>query len=138
MLDFLWISYVISLALSFAVLLWHFKRVSAQLRSRRLSVLNNNLAKVDLYWMSSQDEFAPRAEGSLEKDRLHAERSIFVLGAVALAGPLGFVLVLITVLSLNFLARSRRQQAVFNSDLALREDLEHERVLSLVKELESV
>ena len=99
-----------------------------------MRTLNENLGQVGLYWVSAHDDFAPLEANSIARDRARSLRNSLLVGLLGFAGVLGLILLVVVVVSLNFIAKSRRQVAVFRSELATRANLPRERVESLVQE----
>lgn len=105
-------------------------------KSKNLQTLNLNLQKIGLLWSLRNDEFVSQEKTSINKDRGAARRSILMMTALfSLLSVLGFICNLIMLLSLGFLARSRREIEVLSSQLSMNPNLAPSEVRQQVREL---
>lgn len=109
-----------------------------KLFSNALKNLNVNLEKVGLYWSNSSADFLPLSLNSVQTDASKTLKNTFLLGALGLASVPGFLLLVITVLSIHLLARSRKERATFNSALVQNSDLSRSEVENLINEFNQI
>jgi len=121
-----------SFFLSMIVVGFNFYFTYQRLQSDQLKILNENLAKTNLFWSNSHGDFSPLTSGAVENDRIKTLRNTALMGLLGLGSLPGFVFLLIIVLSLNILARSRKEVATFDSALAKDRNLERGEVESML------
>lgn len=127
-----------SLIISIFVVSFNYRLTSKRLKSESLKTLNLNLAKVDLYWSNSLANFAPLTPDAIENDAAKTLRNTLLMGLLGLASLIGLIFLIILVLSLHFLARSRKEIAAFRSPLATDKNLGANEVQSLVNEFSQI
>ncbi|MNK01248.1 hypothetical protein D3C87_190430 [compost metagenome] len=116
----------------------NFHLTRKKLSSKKLSTLNANLEKVELFWSSSLDDFSPLTSEALEKDTKATLRNSLLIGLLGLGSIPGFLLLLALVLSLHMLARSRKEVATFRSPLSTDTNLSKQDVETLVSQLSQI
>jgi hypothetical protein len=93
--------------------------VSRRRRSPEFLLLGKNLRQLNLYWSESTDQILPWSEEALETERKASRKSIILMGGLlSLFSWIGFVLILILMVSYRFLARSRLEKTILSSSLA--------------------
>jgi hypothetical protein len=127
-----------SFVLSLIVTGFNFYTTRKRLHSQRLTTLNFNLAKVDMYWSNSTANFAPLTANAVETDAAKTLRNTLLMGLLGLASLVGLLLLLTVVISLHYLVRSRREVATFRSALATDKNLGQDEVEKLVAELAQI
>jgi hypothetical protein len=127
-----------SLIISIFVVSFNYHLTRKRLNSERLKTLNSNLAKVDMYWSNSLANFAPLTADAVETDAAKTLRNSLLMGLLGLASLIGLVFLIILVLSLHFLARSRKELATFRSLLATGKNLSPSEVQNLVNEFAQI
>ncbi|QDK38172.1 hypothetical protein [Bdellovibrio sp. NC01] len=125
------------LSLSAIVVSINFYLTRKQLQSRSLQILNQNLVKIDLFWSNSNADFNTLTENAIQLDARKTLRNTLLVGFLGIASVPGFLLLTAVVLSVRFLARSRKEVATFRSELAER-DLSKDEVERLVSELRHI
>jgi hypothetical protein len=130
------VSYVIGWipsAVTTGLQIWfHRKKV----KSLAYQQLQNNLKKIDLMWSESTSDIEPFIEGKEEEALKSYEKSILLMGALfLLLSWLGFFFNLAVLLSVHFLAVSRREQKIFSSSLSIK-DVDKMEVALILKETE--
>ena len=123
-----------SLIISLFVVSFNYHLTRKRLQSERLKTLNLNLAKIDMYWSNSLANFAPLTPDAVENDAAKTLRNTLLMGLLGLASIVGLIFLLILVISLHFLARSRKELATFRSSLATDKNLSVRDVQTLVSE----
>lgn len=104
--------------------------------ARPAVTLNSNLKKIGLFWSEHHDRIETWEEGIEERDWQASARSFGLLGAMLSALSWGgFVLLLILIVSIRALARSRLEKNLFSSPLARESSLSPERVREIVDPL---
>jgi hypothetical protein len=124
--------WVTSLIISIFVVSFNYHLTRQRLKSERLKTLNSNLAKVDLYWSNSLTADA------IENDATKTLRNTLLMGLLGLASLIGLIFLIILVLSLHFLARSRKEIATFRSHLATDKNLTASEVQNFVNEFAQI
>ncbi len=123
MVEILGLVYVSSFILSISVLSWHYYSTQKNFSSTKLTILNENLARVGLFWSNATADFADLKENCYAQDRQKVNQSILLIGILALGSLPGFLLLTTVVFSLHFFARSRKEKSVFASPLSTEKDL---------------
>jgi hypothetical protein len=121
--------------LSMTVVSINFFLTRRQLQSPQLKTLNLNLQKIGLFWSNTNADFSAIAEDAIEKDAKKTLRNSLLIGFLGLASIPGFLLLTAVVISVRFLARSRKEVATFRSALTSDAALEKSDVENLVNEL---
>ena len=127
-----------SLFISLFVVSFNYYFTRKRLKSERLQTLNFNLNKVDMFWSNSLADFAPLTPDAIANDAAKTLRNTLLMGLLGLASLLGLVFLIILVISLHFLARSRKEIATFRSPLATNKDLDQNEITQLVNELKQI
>jgi hypothetical protein len=109
-----------------------------KLTSQSLSNLNTNLKKIHLFWSNSSSDFTPLTEGAVEADAKKALRTSLLVGFLGVASVVGFILLFLVVISVHFLARSRKERATFRSALTDDTSLSAQEVEALVQDLRGI
>lgn len=123
------------LSLSIIIVSINYHLTRKQLQSRSLEVLNHNLSKVGLFWSNSNADFTPLTENAVQLDAKKTLRNTLLVGLLGIASIPGLLLLTAVVLSVRFLARSRKEVATFRSDLVETEDLPVEEVEKIISDL---
>jgi hypothetical protein len=98
--------------------------------------LEANLKKADLYWSYDEDKIVTWSESRVKEDAAKGNRGFAIAGALISAlSWAGVLFILVIIVSEHYLARSRREKALFASPLALRENLNRSEVEGLVGDL---
>lgn len=137
MIEILLTIYIGSMLLSFLLLAWHYLSTQRQLRAPALANLNKNLSAIGLYWSHSGGNFASADEGSVSEDHRKALRNILWLSLLGFASLPGFLLLAAVIFSVRYLAKSRLEEAVMASPLALQVNLDPLETERLARELKS-
>lgn len=124
--------------LSMIVVAINFNWTRKKLQSRKLKNLNTNLEKVGLYWSNSQGTFATLTPEAIDADARKTQRVNLFMAFLGLWSVIGFLLLLIVVVSVHMVARSRKEIATFQSALAVDTDLARAQVEDLVRALGDV
>ena len=96
-----------------------------------------NLAKAGLYWSDSADAIIALAPTSAIDERNRSKKAIGTTGLIlSLLSWLGVFFLLIIMLSERFLARSRRELKLFNSELVHAPDLDATQVRRAIQDLD--
>lgn len=127
-----------SFLLSVLVVGMNFYVTRERLQSERLKILNFNLSKIDTFWSSSLANFSSLAPGAIENDANKTLRNTLFMGFLGLGSLPGFIFLVILVLSLHILARSRKEIATFRSVLAIDKTLDRSEVETLKVELDQI
>lgn len=130
--------WLVSLVISIFVVSFNYQLTRKRLKSERLATLNTNLAKVEMYWSNSLADFAPLTEDAIETDAKKTLRNTLMMGLLGLASLIGLIFLIILVLSLHFLARSRKETATFRSPLATDKNLSPSEVKNFVNEFTQI
>ena len=130
--------WVVCFFLSIMVLGINFHLMRKRLGSEKLKNLNMNLKKINMYWSNTAEDFLPLDSDSINKDEEKTLRNALFMGFFALGSLPGFILLFILILSIHFLAPSRKTVATFNSALAQKNALSQEEVQNLVKQLSQI
>lgn len=110
-------------------------RIQKQYRSHGLTTLNNNLARVGLFWSNRNANFLALAEGSPEEDHRSVKKSFLLMTTIlSLLSVFGFILLILMM----FTGRPRREKRTFQSDLAQKSSLSLVEVETLVAELKNI
>jgi hypothetical protein len=126
------------LILSTFVVSFNYHLTRKRLKSERLKTLNLNLGKVDMYWSNSLANFAPLTEDAIAMDASKTLRNTLLMGLLGLASLIGLIFLITMVLSLHFLARTRKEIATFRSPLATDKNLNPSEVQNLVNEFAQI
>lgn len=130
--------WLVSLIISIFVVSFNYQLTRKRLKSERLRTLNFNLAKVEMYWSNSLANFAPLTADAIEIDAKKTLRNTLMMGLLGLASLIGLIFLVILVLSLHFLARSRKEIGTFRSRLATDKNLSQNEVQNLVNEFSQI
>lgn len=110
-------------------------------RSPGLRILNHNLLKVNRYWSHEQGrirEVPPEADqrGLLKRDYQKSTRSAFLFGTLLIfLSWAGLVLFAIYFISIHWLAKSRLEIRIFESELVKNPNLDQKEVLGFLVEI---
>lgn len=128
------IAYVVGWIPSAAVTGIHFYLHRKKVRSGPYRQMQNNLRKVNLVWRESRADLEPFAEGKEERDLALYEKNLLLMGTFFLfLSWAGFVFNLIILVSMHWLAISRKEQKIFASPLINR-DLSATDIETILKE----
>ena len=98
--------------------------------------LNENLKSVLLYWSDREDRLKSFTEEEERADRKQGAISLIATSAgLSFLSWAGFFFILILMLSYRYLARSRLEKRLFESELANEKRLPPLRVAALVSEI---
>jgi hypothetical protein len=125
------VGFIISVSLTFVY--------QALRRRRRKSVVNfnlqNNLRKAGLFWSEDQDKVIEWNQAQTEAELDSSERSHLIVGLLlSFLSWVGFFFLFILMISDRYLTRSRKEKALFASELALDPDLNVETVRALAND----
>jgi hypothetical protein len=126
-----------SFALSIPITALNVRYAYKLARSAKYAMLNQNLAKIGLYWSLSSESFKSVSEGSALKDEQSAARSYLFMGALGLLSAFGLLFLIILTLSLQFLVKNRLTRRVFHSALTSDTSLSAEEITKLVANLKA-
>lgn len=105
-------------------------------RSTSFMTTQTNLRKADLYWSDNEDKIVEWNETREKEDADRGNRGFAIAGALISAlSWAGVLFITIIIVSEHFLARSRRERALFASPIGARDNLSRGEVESLVGEL---
>jgi len=107
-------------------------------KSRRQQLLNihENLKQIDLAWSNNEANIKPAANVDFFKENYREKKWFLLAGAVlSMASWLGFFLLVVLILSLEFLAKPRIERALFESDIAKNKLLPPDVVRMLVENI---
>jgi hypothetical protein len=127
-----------SFVLSMFIVSFNYHLTRKRLNSESLKTLNFNLGKVDMYWSNSLANFAPLTQDAVEHDAAKTLRNTLYMGFLGLASLLGLVLLSVIVVSLHYLARSRKEIATFRGPLATNKNLSQSEVENFVREFNQI
>lgn len=127
-----------ALALSLVVSGFNIYIVNKHLNSTKLKTLNKNLEKINLHWSYANSNFAPLSDGQIEADKKRSLRQAMGITLLGLLSIPGFLILLVAVASMHFLAKTRIEKAVLSSELAWDEALTKETVEIRVQEINSI
>ena len=126
--------YVTCLVLSGAIIFWHLSHLRRQLNSSGFQTLNQNLAKLGLFWSHSAGSLEKLSVLSIEEDRQKTLKSAMLLGLLGFASLPGFLLLLAVVLSLRYSSSSRKENKLLQGPLALEPNLAPEDIEPLIRQ----
>ena len=112
------------------------------LRSRRrqstpANTLQMNLKKADLFWSDSRDSVVSWDKAANDAETKKSQKAIGLTGTMlSLLSWVGFLFLMIIMLSERFFARSRRERRLFSSELAKNSSLSSTQVLAELDRLE--
>lgn len=113
------------------VFLWTRHRARPQMK-----LLNANLAKADLYWSERQDRLLPLFPNTDTDDHQTARRSlVWTSLGLSFLSWIGFLFILILMVSYRFLARSRTEKLLTESMLTSQTNLSRDEVSRLMENL---
>lgn len=116
------VSYVIGWIPSLTLTGVHFHLHRKKLNSPATINLQRNLRQAGLYWNETDSRVQEYKEYSAEKDRAASRRSITLMGTFSFFFSwIGFFFHLLILLSIQVLAVSRLEKALYSSELAQRE-----------------
>lgn len=101
-------------------------------RSRKLALVNQNVAGLGLFWSLSSESFKSLDESNPDQDLKTVVRSCLLIGGLGLLSLLGLIFLLIITLSMHFFVKSRKSEKVFSCDLAKTSGLDLEMARDLV------
>ena len=128
--------FVLSWVIASLFITFVFQRRAA---SPHRKILNENLAKIGLFWSSRSDDFVPLSKGTVEKDRADSLKSILLMTTIFSAlSFIGLICTVVMLSSIAFLARSRLELAALESRLATDPMLTLEQVREQVEHLKSL
>lgn len=129
-------SFVLSWAIAGIFIIFVFQRRALSSERR---TLNENLAKIGLFWSSRSDDFVPLAKGSVAKDRADSLKSMLLMTTIFSAlSFIGLLCTIVMLSSIAFLARSRLELNALDSKLATDATLSPDQVTAQVAELKSL
>lgn len=124
--------------LSMIVVAINFNWTRKKLNSRKLRNLNTNLEKIKMFWSNSQGDFAPLTADSIQSDAKKTQKTHLLMAFLGLWSVVGFLLLLVVVISVHLIARSRKEIATFRSPLAEGTSLTTVEVDDLVRVLNEI
>ncbi len=99
--------------------------------------VQTNLAKLGLFWSDSRDSIVPLTPTSADDESKRSQRTIGYTGLIlSLLSWLGFVFLLVIMISERFLARSRRERNLFTSELVRSSSLDANEVRRAINHLD--
>lgn len=105
-------------------------------RREKLLCIHRNLQKINLAWSNNEAAFKPAAEVNFKKETLSEYKWFLVAGGVlSFASWLGFFILGVLIISLEYLAKPRLEKALFLSPLATDPALTVADVQRLVSEI---
>ena len=97
--------------------------------------LRANLQRSGLYWSENEDRVVPYTPEREAEDHEKLKKSTALVGSIlSLLSWAGAFFLMIIMISERYIARSRRERAIFNSKIA-REDLSADRTTSVLAEI---
>lgn len=118
MLPELAVSYVAGATASASLSGLHIFLFKRKTKTKEFQQLQNNLSQCDLFWSETESNVKSGNFKSLQKDYSQYIKSVLLSGALFMALTwLGFFLQLLMMISIRYLAVSRREQQIFSSDL---------------------
>lgn len=130
--------WAVCLVLSLMVSGFNIYMVRRRLNSVKLKTLNANLEKLNLYWSYTNSNFQTLSPDIVTHDKNRSLRQAYAITLLGLLSIPGLLILLAVVLSIHFLAKTRKEMAVMESDLAKVDSLSQEQVSSLVQELNAI
>nr|WP_295903458.1 hypothetical protein [uncultured Bdellovibrio sp.] len=130
--------WAVCLVLSLMVSGFNIYMVRRRLNSVKLKTLNANLEKLNLYWSYTNSNFQPLSPDIVAHDKNRSLRQAYAITLLGLLSIPGLLILMAVVLSIHFLAKTRKEMAVMGSDLAKVDSLSQEQVSSLVQELDAI
>ena len=116
------VSYVIGWIPSLTLTGIHFHLHRKKLHSPATINLQKNLRQAGLYWNETDSRVQEYKEYSAEKDKTASRRSITLMGTFSFfLSWIGFFFHLLILFSIQILAVSRLEKALYSSELAQRE-----------------
>jgi hypothetical protein len=110
--------YAASAFLSLTLTLLNYWATRSLLRSSQMSLLNENLGRINKFWSTSNSEIATLVRGQPQTDHRKSLQHVLWLGLLGLGSAPGFILLLIISVSLRYLARPRLEKKLLNGPLA--------------------
>lgn len=127
-----------SLLLSAIIVSVNYYLTLKRISSEPLTTLDFNLAKVGMFWSHTAADFSALTPQAIQRDAHRALRNSLLIGLLGLASVLGLIILFIVVISLHFLARSRKEMAVFRSSLVTDKTLSKYDVEQIMRELTQI
>ena len=115
-----------------AYVLWNNRKS----RREQLLCIHKNLKQIDLAWSNNEAAIKPASDVDFSKENRHEQKWFLLAGAVlSMASWLGFILLAVLIMSLEFLAKSRVERALFESELAKNKTMPAEAVRTIVNQI---
>lgn len=119
-------------SLSVAYVLWTRRRS----RREQLQRIHENLSKIQMAWSNNDAVIKPASEVNFTIENQREQKWFLLAGTIlSVASWLGFLLLVVLIMSLEFLAKPRLERALFESELAKNKSLSPEEVQALVNQL---
>lgn len=131
-------AWLLGFLLSVPVVSWSFYITRKHLSSEANLILNQNLNKIGLYWSNVSADFVELSPGAIEQDAKKTLMNSWRVGILGFLGMPGFFFLVIVVVSVNILAKSRKEKAVFESLLAKDKNLNLEQIKDLVQKISAL
>ena len=107
-----------------------------QLRAPERKVLNENLKKIGLFWSAKKDDFLSLDRSSIQREDAGFLRSLLIITAVlSLLSLPGFLIQVVFLFSIGFMARSRKEANTFSGLLVSDSSLSADQIRLLVAEI---
>lgn len=105
-------------------------------RREQLLCLHENLQKVNLAWSNTEAAIKSATEVDFSSETQKEQKWFLLAGLVlSLASWLGFLLLVILIVSLEYLARPRIERELFQSELAFSKNLSTDHVQKIVNQI---
>lgn len=118
---------------TFFYVLWNARKS----RRTQLLCIHRNLQKINLAWSTNEAAIKPAAEVNFKNETLSEHKWFLIAGGVlSFASWLGFLILSVLIISLEYLAKPRLEKAIFQSPLATDPSLTVADVQKLVSEID--
>lgn len=127
-LGFIWLTCFILSGIITGLNIWSVVKMS---KSSEFKVLNENLAKIEMFWSLSSENVQPLNEGNSEADVKKVIRTYILLGGLGFFSLIGFSILFVVSLSMRMLV-GRAAKALLRSPLTTDTGLSVESIKTLV------
>jgi len=104
-------------ALTFCYTLWNIRKS----RREKLCCLHENLKQIHLAWSNNEADLKPANSVDFSEENRSEQRWFLIAGVVlSFASWLGFFILAVLIMSMEFLAKPRLEKAIFKSELVCR------------------
>ena len=129
--------YAVGFLACFALTLLYVFLRERRRHSHGAQCVQDNLAKLNLYWSDSADGIVPLSATSASDEAKKSQKTIGYMGLIlSLLSWAGFFFLLLIMISERFLARSRRERHLFGSVLSHQANMDANEVRRIISDLD--